>query len=580
MYRIIRYYGGLSLLVIFTSLTANAQDQKPALKTADEYYDRFNYKQAIPLYEKLAKKNKVKTAVLEKLAISYLEINNYQKSADWYKLIITRSDADAESYLNYGDMLKSIGDYAKAKEVYSLYKQKGAKDVTSRVSGIDSAVIWLSKPRLDNVNNLSVVNTPASEWGAILDKDNNIIFSSDSLRLSLFDKKDKINKNIYGRTGRNFQKLYTYPVTGGGSSSIKQFSGVINSFRYHVGPLVFSNDQQTAYFTVTNAEGISHIKDKVLSFYGSRRLELFISKFKDGQWQMPVPFVFNNPANFSIGHAALSKDENTLYFVSDMPGGVGKTDIWYSEKSDDGSWGNPKNCGSSINTTEEEEFPTLAEDVLYFSSKGHPGMGGFDIFSSKGQKDQWSAAVNQKSPLNSQGDDFYLVMKDQTTGYFASNRPGGLGNDDIYTYNKTPEPAVVPEKPIPPIPPIIPVVINKPEKGEKFIIYYDFDKSKIRPDAVPVLDSLTELMNKYPGMTIALSSYTDSRGKDNYNQALSQRRAAAALAYLIRKGIAKDRIKADGYGETHLLNDCKNGVKCTEAEHQINRRTEVVVILM
>lgn len=578
MYRIIRYYGGLSILLIFTSLTANAQDQKPALKTADEYYDRFNYKQAIPIYEKLAKKNKVKTALLEKLAVSYLEINNYQRSADWYKLVITRSDAGAESYLNYGDMLKSIGDYAKAKEIYALYKQKGATDVNTRISGSDSAVVWLNKPRLDKVTNLSAINSAASEWGAVPDKDNNIIFSSDSLRPGLFDKKDKINKNIYGRTGRNFQKLYSYPLTGGGASSIKQFSGAINSFRYHVGPIVFSNDQQTAYFTVTNAEVINHTKDKVHNFYGSRRLELFISKFKDGQWQIPVPFVFNDPANFSVGHAALSKDENTLYFVSDMPGGLGKTDIWYSEKSGDGSWSSPKNCGPSINTAEEEEFPTLADDVLYFSSKGHPGMGGFDIFSSKGQKNQWSAAVNQKSPLNSQGDDFYLVMKDQTTGYFASNRPGGLGDDDVYTYHKNPEPVIVPEKPVIPIPPV--VVINKPEKGEKFIIYYDFDKSKIRPDAVPVLDSLAELMNKYPGMTIALSSYTDSRGKDNYNQALSQRRAAAALAYLIRKGIVKDRIKADGYGETHLLNDCKNGVKCTEAEHQLNRRTEVVVILM
>ncbi|MGY0040697.1 tetratricopeptide repeat protein [Pedobacter sp. NJ-S-72] len=145
MYRIIKYYSGLSILLIFTSLTANAQDQKPALKTADEYYDRFNYKQAIPIYEKLAKKNKVKTALLEKLAVSYLEINNYQKSADWYKLVITRSDANAESYLNYGDMLKSIGDYAKAKEIYALYKRKGVTDVNTRISGSDSAVCGVVK---------------------------------------------------------------------------------------------------------------------------------------------------------------------------------------------------------------------------------------------------------------------------------------------------------------------------------------------------------------------------------------------------------------------------------------------------
>lgn len=593
MYRIIRYYSGLSLIVMSSSLTLNAQDQKPILKIADEHYDRYEYKLAIPFYEKLAKRKNVKTALLEKLASSYLGINNYQKSAEWYKLIITRSDANPSSYLNYGDMLKSTGNYTKAKEIYAIYKQKGIIDVTARIAGSDSAAVWLSKPTPDQISNLAAVNTPSSEWGAVPARDNTIIFTSDSLRHNLFDKKDKINKNNYNRTGRSFQKLYTY--TAGEQDPIKQFSKTINDFKYHVGPVVFSEDQQTAYFTVTNAYALPHKKDKTRNFYGARRLELYSSKFKDGQWQKPESFAFNNAANFSVGHAALSKNGNILYFASDMPGGIGKTDIWYSEKSADGSWGTPKNCGPAINTTEDEEFPTVTADVLYFSSKGHAGIGGFDIFSSQGQKDQWSAVLNLKSPLNSQGDDFYLVMKDETSGYFASNRPGGAGDDDIYTYKRLIIPPLVPEKPVTPaaaVSPVIPAVttpiipavaapviaVKKPAKGERFIINYDFDKSDIRPDASLILDSLAELMHKYPKMSISLSSHTDSRGKAAYNLALSQRRAKAALTYLIQKGISSQRIQARGHGKNYLVNHCKDGVNCTDKAHEVNRRTEVIIL--
>lgn len=575
MHRIIRYYGGLSLIVMVTSLSVNAQDQKSALKTANEHYDRQEYKLAIPSYEKLAKKNKVKTAVLEKLAASYLGINNYEKSAAWYKVVVTRTDASTGAYLHYGDMLKSTGNYTKAKEIYALYKQKGKTDVSARVSGSDSSIVWLDNPTTDRVSNFGAVNSPSSEWGAVPAQNNTLIFTSDSLRSTLFDKKDKLNKNTYGRTGNSFQKLYVYAA--GEKATIRQFSNVLNSFKYHVGPVILSSDQQTAYFTVTNAYPIVHTKDKISDFYGSRRLELYTSQFKNGQWQLPVPFAFNDAAHFSVGHPALSKDGNILYFTSDRPGGIGKTDIWYSEKAIDGSWGTPKNCGPTINTTEDEEFPTLAEDALYFSSKGHPGMGGFDIFSSKGQKDQWDVAVNQRSPLNSPGDDFYLVMKDQQTGYFASNRPGGLGDDDIYTYSRQIIPPVIPVKPV--IPPVVPVVVvSKPKKGDRFIVYYDFDKSNIRPDAATILDSLARLMTKYPDMSVVLSSYADSRGKDKYNLTLSRRRAEAAKAYLVHQSIAPNRLKVEGYGETHLQNACKDGVNCTEEEHQLNRRTEVLVV--
>lgn len=169
--------------------------------------------------------------------------------------------------------------------------------------------------------------------------------------------------------------------------------------------------------------------------YGYRRLELFAAeKDKDGKWGKPVPFPYNKPDQYSLGHAALSNDGNTLYFASDMPGGVGGTDIWYSDKQGDGKWGTPVNCGPAINSPEEEEFPTIAPDgSLYFSSKGWTGMGGFDIFHATGSKTQWSTPENLRYPTNSPEDDFYFVAGNNGNTYFASNRPGGKGSDDIYS---------------------------------------------------------------------------------------------------------------------------------------------------
>ena len=576
MYKNIKFFSCLFLLMLGLSLAVRAQEQQTTLGLANDHYDRYEYQLAIPFYEKLAKKSNIKTTVLEKLAMSYLEVNNYEKAAAWYKVITQRKDADAESYLNYADMLKSVGDYVKAKEYYNLYSQRGTKSIKNKVLGVDSAMIWQTKPTGDTVKNLNVVNTSQSEWGAISNEARVLIFNSDSLRIGLFDKNYAINKNLYGRTGRRFQKIYQYSQASE-SPEFKQFSSVINGFRYHVGPIVFSNDYKTAYFTVTHSGLISHKKDRSHNFYGSRRLELFTSRYEKGSWQSPEAFKYNDVTKYSIGHATISNDEKVLYFVSDMPGGFGKTDIWFSEKMMDGSWSAPKNCGSEINTDDEEGFPILKAGILYFSSMGHPGMGGFDIFSSKGAKDQWGKVVNPQSPLNSSADDFYLFMKDEVNGYFSSNRKGGLGDDDIYTYHKHQDLMIsAPEKPIVRV--IPEALVARPEPGRRFIIYYDFDLSKIRNDAIPVLDTVAALMNRFPGMNISLSSHTDSRGKNAYNLLLSQNRATAAVAYLNKKGIAAKRITAKGYGEIQLVNQCKDGVYCSEAKHQLNRRTEVTIL--
>ncbi|MFC7526999.1 OmpA family protein, partial [Parapedobacter sp. GCM10030251] len=356
-----------------------------------------------------------------------------------------------------------------------------------------------------------------------------------------------------------------------------------------------------------------------------------------------------------VGHAALSGDGSILYFVSDMPGGRGGTDIWYSQRRADGSWGAPVNAGAVINSAGDELFPNIGPDgTLYYSSDGFAGMGGLDVFEATGSGQQWSGPRNLRYPVNSPGDDFAYITTyegdEGIAGYLSSNRRGGKGSDDIYSFTfEKPriviilqgtasdkntkdrladvsvtlydgsreivarkrtdgsgtfefvlegdrqytvlgqkekyhgDSARVSTAGITKSDTLEVALLLEPifEVGRTFElenIYYDFDKHNIRPDAAAVLDELVRTLRDNPTLRIELSSHTDSRGSDAYNMALSQRRAQSAVDYLVSRGIARERMVAQGYGETRLVNGCGNGVPCSREQHQANRRTEVTVL--
>jgi outer membrane protein OmpA-like peptidoglycan-associated protein len=302
-----------------------------------------------------------------------------------------------------------------------------------------------------------------------------------------------------------------------------------------------------------------------------------------------------------------------------------------------------------INTEGNERTPVLdQENNLYFSTDGRVGMGGLDIFKTQLLPGKIAEPKNLGYPTNSPQDDFTYLKTSTLTGYFTSNRPGGLGSDDIYSFKEQQRAFVLKltgivfdRKSNQPLMNAI-VTLSKingqtfkvqtDETGnfrfnldqesdynltgektnyradvtsfttinltvsaeikkdlylerielEKAIkienIYYDFDKSNIRPDAAVELDKLVKIMKDNPTIWIELGSHTDSRGNDQYNQWLSQRRANSAVQYIIDRGIEKNRITAKGYGESKLLNNCSNGVKCSESAHQLNRRTEFKIV--
>lgn len=626
--------------------TVNGQEQPSRRNRADLLFKEMQYAKAAAAYEKLVDVKKPSLFAMERLAHSYYYIKQYDLAENWYARIIQDKNASEQAKLNYAEVLKQQGKYAEAKTQYeSLLKEKGnLSELKDAVIGADSAQIWMRNPTLHKLRNEQAVNTSLGEFAAVKYA-RGVWYAAEPN--SLLNTKS-------GMTGHAFLKLYTAESQSDGSLVYpNKVESSINGAAYHIGPVSTNAQEDVLYVTRTfpGKEG-ERFRDSGEK-WNKHNLELKIYKKEGDNWK-EEDFPYNNVKAYSLGHAFLSQDEQVLYYASDMPGGKGGVDIWYSELQNDGSWGKPQNAGDRINTVGDEMFPTIVGNDLYFSSTGHIGMGGLDIFKAYGSKHTFDKAINLGYPINSAADDFAYIeygdTKDVKVGYLSSNRKGGVGSDDIYSFifqkpkirivlegitrdRKTGEllPAstvtlfglsgaiiskgvtssdatirfdidantsfrLLGEKKgyhadsvlVTSVTPTKDTLIRYTmhlnpvlKVGDKFIlenIHYDFDKHNIRPDAALILDRLVATMRDNPTLKIELSSHTDSRGSDSYNEKLSQRRAQAAVDYLVTRGIARERLLAKGYGEKRLLNRCGNGVNCTVAEHQANRRTEVEVL--
>ena len=450
-------------------------------------------------------------------------------------------------------------------------------------------------------------------------------------------------------TDRNKQKL----------SNKKPLSDVINT-KFNESTAVFTKDGKTVYFTRNN-----YVNKKLGTDKNNTILLKILRATKDsnGEWGNVVEIPFNSD-QYNVAHPALSPDEKYLYFASDMAGSLGASDIFRVEILGDNKYGKPENLGNVINTPGRESFPFISKNnVMYYSSDGFPGLGGLDIFAVKFYDNgTTSKPINIGRPGNSADDDFCFIMdSDSKIGFLTSNRPGGKGKDDIYSFFE--------EKPLPfdcqkmlkgvlkdaktndvIVDGLIvlsdrtmkevakqktkedgsfafnevdckelyyylrgekekyetaEVKVSTDKEGETYYemllkprevaiskntdlakvsdikqIYFDLNKSDIRPDAAVELAKIVELMKEYPKMKIDIRSHTDSRASDAYNLALSDRRAKSTLEWIVKQGIERKRLTAKGYGETRLVNGCSNGVPCTEEEHQANRRSEFIVVSM
>ncbi len=567
--------------LIMGSLSLQAQY---VLKEAEKAAAVYRFNEAIPLYEK-AYRNKPSSRAARGLATVYASMRNHEQAARWYDQTLNLPGYIADDIRQFINEQMYNGKYDSVRQALHKYADSLPAPLLSRwYASCDSAAWWMAHPVDARLQPLSAFNTAAAEWGAFPYKNNHVMFSSDRAHpsngyttLIRWYNHNDISLHTSGWTGRPYLQLFTGNPADSNSVNILPDKNINSG--YHSGGLYLSLNGDVLFFTSTrDIKGKNSFLKKDQPYTVNMEIFSSIYRVADSSWTFPANFKYNNPLKYSVGDPFLTEDGRRLYFVSDMPGGLGGTDIYYADKQADNTWGNAVNMGDSINSTGDERFPFIStRGHLYFSSNGRVGMGGLDIYKVADFGNAVSMPVNMGYPVNSPQDDFAAVFTD-SIGYLSSDRTGGKGSDDLYSLTlENYRPPLSQKETLPDKPVVIvqKVVVPLPEKWILEDIYFDFDKWNIRPDATIGLSRLATIMKQQPAIRVQLGAYTDCRGSNIYNQVLSEKRAGAAASWLESKGISPTRIKAVGYGESNPVNRCVNGVICTEAEHQQNRRVEV-----
>jgi len=416
------------LLLVFSIQFVKAQQQD--LQRANQLFNKTYYSYAIPLYEKISEKNQSEE-ILQNLGDCYYFTNNYDKAQELYSLLFQSKgkELNEEYYFRYAQTLKAKGKYNEANDIMRKFYQ--ASNNTKAIEKLDTDIKILKNISAIgdrfNIQNLAI-NTVNSEFGAVVFNDN-LVFAAVKKKPNLFDKTYKWNNESY-------LNLVSIPL-----KKMKANDSIVNYFLkdlkspMHESNAIFTKDGKFMYFTRNNSHNGSRAKnaDKISN------IQIFRAEFVKDKWTNITALSFNSP-DYSVEHPALSPDEKTLYFASDMPGTLGSFDI-FSVSIEGNTYGKPVNLGDKINTPKREQFPFVSKDnKLYFSSNGHEGYGALDIFVSNIQDNSYSKAVNVGLPVNSSYDDFaFYIDADTKEGYFSSDRPGGKGKDDIYSLKETKE---------------------------------------------------------------------------------------------------------------------------------------------
>lgn len=409
------------VLLIQTPFMSNAQTWQE--RKADMLYDNLLYGKAVIIYESLYRKYPQDNKYVERIAYCYDKMLNYRKALQYYALLVQLKEKRVSDYYEYAQLLRISGNFEEAGKWLEKYLEFQPDDQRAR-------------KQYDNLNELMQLKNNMNKIDVkIVDGNSKFIdmcpaYFEDRLVFSSSRDSFSMVKNEFKWNNEPFLKLYetkSYPEENLGR--VKLLSSKLSS-RMHEGPASFSSDFKTIYFTRNSDPGWTRTKSK----NGINNLKIFVSSFDGKSWSEPKGFVHNSN-DYSVGHPALTPDGKTLYFVSNMPGGYGETDIYKSELVN-GQWSKPENLGPDINTKGKEMFPYVDKNgILYFSSDGHAGIAGLDIYASIENEKGKYTVTNLGEPLNSKYDDFGLAINtDSLKGYFTSNRPGGPGDDDIYSF--------------------------------------------------------------------------------------------------------------------------------------------------
>ncbi|WP_233783270.1 OmpA family protein [Flavivirga eckloniae] len=631
------------LVCIALMLSFSAFSQQGKQKRADTLFNKFSFVKAAKVYRELIQNNYNRDYATRQLADCYAYLRDPRNASRFYKNVVKQKNVPIEYYYKYAQSLRGMKKYEDSQVWLQRYKDSGgvvkSNDFSKDANFITSVFGAKQQYFLDKIR----FNSKYSDFGAF-EHNGKVYFASSR------DEGVAI-KRLYGWNEQPFLDIYVADVgTRRNVNHSAKIKGDVNSI-YHDGPVTITKNGHTMYFSSNNfTKEAGERKDRK----GLTNMKIYRATLQDSVWTNIEDLSINSD-DFSTQHAALNVDETKLYFASDRPGGYGGSDIYEVDINPDGSLGEPQNVGNIVNTESSEGFPFINnEGVLFFSSDGHPGLGLYDIFGTiKGEDGGIADVINLGIPVNSNKDDFSFTMNENgITGYFASNRKGGRGDDDIYAYHRKPvlhvEGVVTDAINMNPVAHAIITLFDKngnqiaymetDENGyyqinidrnedykivasqDKYIddyrhftskniqtelitinanlllnpvpnviklaelntIYFDFNKYDIRKDAALELDKIVSLMqNDYPDMIIRIESHTDSRGDLTYNDRLSIDRANSTYDYLISKGIKPERItEHQGFGERRLTNGCEDGEDCEEEQHQLNRRTQFIVVKM
>ncbi|MES2812124.1 MAG: OmpA family protein [Bacteroidota bacterium] len=471
------------------------------------------------------------------------------------------------------------------------------------------------------------INSTLSDVGATFFMNKYIMYSS--------RKTGAIGAGRDANTGNPYNSLYCLNIDKTGNLSHPYFFASVLDEKGNEGGIAFSPNQKTVYYTNSKPDN-------------SKNYQLYKATFDEecrcsNAWIKKEAVSFND-ASYSIENPCVSNDGKKMYFSSNMPGGYGGYDLYVADIDENGIPVNPKNLGNDINTSNDEKFPYASpEKELFFSSNGHSGYGGHDVFVARIRKNSFSTPLNLGKTINTSADEIAFILASRKKGYLTSNRNESLGSYDIYRFElqknasslrglatEKQSKIVLPNTKIslvdiegnevatqttnengafnfevtplesytivankdgyldfslPVITPIgntntqVELDQKKAEVTKTNIlienIYFDYNKASLKKESTLSLNKIYEVLMTNPEMKISINAHTDSRGSDNYNLNLSDKRAVSALQYLIKKGVEKSRIIAKGFGETIPLSNCKSN--CTEKEFETDRRVEFVI---
>ena len=425
MKKLLRLFSLFLFLFIISQSDIYAQKKSRYMKKADQALTLERYSDAIKFYKKAYKKTKnraVKVEIIFKQAECYRMLGKIKQAANYYKRSIKAKYPDVIVYLRYADILRMSGDFDEAVIQYKKYMELNPNDVRGEMGmkSCDFALKWKDIPTRYKVELMSVVNSRFSDFSpAFGNEDYSELYFTSTREGGLSSKVDS-------RTGESFSDVWFTKLNKKGIWSRPIVMSEPINTEGNEGSVYVNKRGTTMYLTQCRVE-----KKKDLG------CGIYVSQRKGRTWGETQLIQLKVDSSTTIGHPALSEDENILIFSSDLTGGYGGKDLWISVKEKRNIWSDPINLGPLVNTPGDEMFPFITNDgVIYFASNGHIGMGGFDIYkTSKDEYDAYTLPVNLKSPVNSSGDDFGMIIeKNGERGYFTSNRSGGRGGDDIYQF--------------------------------------------------------------------------------------------------------------------------------------------------